>query len=353
MDCRTAERLISLQADGQLIQAESAELAAHMADCRACAYEHLLQERLSRTLREIGRAEIEAPAELRSSVMNRLRQERRSPLKYIPAAWRKSVAAAAALLFIAGSSAGVMAGIWRMAGDGGKTVVLEPSPPVVSTDDGGAHVVPGNPDGDAGAGTGDAVESPGVFQGGGASGSSSGDIHEGEAGGQEANPPADVPGKTEVAQSAPGGGLELLKESMKVTKTSLMVTVNDMDSAKSRAVSIADASGAASQVFSEQNNGRPVLVMRMTVASDQASALISNLGQVGAVVDRQDESSDLMPLYNKTLVEYNDLLARQSTVRDPAEQQKMEVQAASYKRQLDGWKEEAGKRVVMVRLESN
>ncbi|TEB04250.1 hypothetical protein Psch_03975 [Pelotomaculum schinkii] len=353
MDCRTAERLISLQPDGQLTQAESFELAAHIANCRTCAYEHLLQERLSRTLREIGRAEIEAPVELRSSVMNRLKQERRSLLKYIPAAWRKSVAAAAALLFIAGSSAGVTAGIWRMVGDGGKMVVLEPSPPAVSADDGGEHVVPGNPDEAAGAGTGGAVDSPGVLQDGGASGSSPGDIHESEAGGTEAGPPAGAPGKTEVAQSAPGGEFEFCHESMKVTKTSLMLTVNDIDSARGKAVSIADASGAASQVFSEQNNGRPVLVMRMTVASDQASGLISNLGQVGAVVDRQDESSDLTPLYNKTLIEYNDLLARQSTVQDPAEQQKMETQAASYEQQLAGWKEEAGKRVVMVRLESN
>jgi anti-sigma factor RsiW len=96
MDCRTAERLISLQPDGQLTNEERAGLIAHVANCRACSWEQQLQERLSMTLRGIGQAEIEAPFELKSLVMNKLRPERRSVLAYIPAAWRKTVAAAAA-----------------------------------------------------------------------------------------------------------------------------------------------------------------------------------------------------------------------------------------------------------------
>jgi anti-sigma factor RsiW len=148
MDCRTAERLISLQPDGQLTIEESAALAVHVAKCRACANEQQLQERLSRTLQEIGRFELEAPAELGSLVMNRLKAERRSPFKHIPATWRKAVAAAAALMLIAGSSAGVT-GILKMAG-GGKTLVLESTPPAVSVDVGSGQAASGEPAGSTG-----------------------------------------------------------------------------------------------------------------------------------------------------------------------------------------------------------
>jgi hypothetical protein len=139
---------------------------------------------------------------------------------------------------------------------------------------------------------------------------------------------------------------------MKVVSTVLRFAVDDMVSARDKAVSIAAGFGASNQVFPEQNNGKTIVVMRLTVASDKASDLISSLGRVGTVVDRQDESRDLTPLYNQTMVEYNDLLARQSSMQDPEELRKLQAQAASYRQQLDAWATEAGKRVIVVWLEN-
>jgi len=72
---------------------------------------------------------------------------------------------------------------------------------------------------------------------------------------------------------------------------------------------------------------------------------------LGKVFDRQNESHDITSLYNETLVLHSDLLSRISSVEDTAEKQQMEAQAASYKRQLDTWKAEAGKRAITLWLE--
>jgi len=345
MDCRTAEMLISLQPDDQLTIEENAWLAVHIANCRACASEQQLQERLSRTLEDIGRFELEAPAELGSLVMNKLRSQRRSLLTYIPATWRKAMAAAAALLLIAGSSAGIT-GFLKMAG-GGKTVGLETTPTILS-DGGSGYMAPGGSTGQS------APDSAALSQGEGISGGTPDNepnTQGTEGAFKDATPTAVAPDKSTSPSRIAGGETALLSSGMKVTSTVLKFAVNDLASARAKAVSIAAGFGATNQIFPEQSSGRQILVMRLTIRSDQAPGLISNLGQVGSVVDRQDEIRDLTPLYNETLVEYDDLLARQSTVQDPEEQRKLEVQAASYKQQLDAWAEEAGKRVIMVWLE--
>jgi hypothetical protein len=348
MDCRTAERLISLQPDGQLTNEERAGLIAHVANCCACSWEQQLQERLSMTLRGIGQAEIEAPFELKSLVMNKLRPERRSVLAYIPAAWRKTVAAAAAILLIAGGSAGVTAGFLKVPGVD-KMVALDLTPPAVSDDAGDEYAVPGGSAGQTDPGS----------AGGGPNGDTPGDEPDNKP---DTQSKVDEPKEktSQVATSDTGiqvsrvAGAEtgLLSGGMKVTSTVLKFAVDDITDARIKAVSIAAGSGAVNQVFPEHNSGKPVLVMRMTVDSSKAPELISSLGRVGNVVDRQDESRDLTPLYNETMVEYNDLLARRSTVQEPEEQKRLEAQAASYKQQLDSWTEEAGKRIVVVWLES-
>lgn len=349
MDCRTAEKLISLQPDGLLTIEESTALALHVANCRACAHAQQLQERLSRTLQEFGRFELEAPAELASLVMNRLKAERRSPFTYIPAAWRKTVAAAAALLLIAGSSAGVT-GIFRMAGYD-KTVALEPVSPTVLVDSGSGQTASGEPGGGTGT-TGSGGETgigdlPGVMPGDNPSERNT------EGGINSSSPMTATPGSTISNSRSAGGETVMLSGGMKVISTVLRFAVDDMVSARAKAVSIAAGFGASNQVFPEQNNGKTIVVMRLTVDADKASDLISSLGRVGNVVDRQDESRDLTSIYNQTMVEYNDLLARQSTLQDLEEQRKLDVQVASYKQQLDAWMEEAGKRVIMVWLEGN
>jgi hypothetical protein len=137
MDCRKAQYYIRQRLDQLLSEEDNAALEQHLACCEACAGELALQERLSMTLRELGREEIQAPAALSSLIMNNLRPQRRSALAWLPAAWRKTVAAAATLMLLAGGSAGVMNGL-NLAGNGKNIVMESPTPNVAAVPEPGS-----------------------------------------------------------------------------------------------------------------------------------------------------------------------------------------------------------------------
>jgi len=367
MECSRAKRLISLQPDGQLTVEESALLAMHLAECPACAREQQLQQRLSGVLRELGRVTEPAPVDFTSRVMQELKAQRRGVLSYIPLAWRKVVAAAAAALMLVAGASGGATDLWRLVTGGGKNMALEPRGPAgVDGSRTGEYIALNSPDvtnapnttaplgvsdpfaGDAGTGPPADPAQPDEPAGAGEIATP----RTGGAAGNEAGAAGNTPEvESLMAANAPAGTTALLSDSMKVTSTVLKFAVGDIDAARAKAVSIAAGAGAANQVFPEQNSGKPVLVMRMTIEAARAGDLINSLQQVGNLVDRQDESRDLTTLYNETVLRYNDLLQRRSQAQDAAEQQKLAAQAAAYKQQLDAWSEEAGKRVLMVWLE--
>lgn len=372
MDCRKAEYYITQRLDQLLSEEENAALEQHLASCKACAGELALQERLSRTLREMGREEIQAPAALSSLVMSNIGPQRRSALAWLPVTWRKTAAAAATLLLLAGGSAGVMNGL-NMAGNG-KTIVMETTPPNTAAvpEPGGAGGSPVNndnvnndnndnavnPDGNAPdaapslappeSGAGD---KPGGNQAGSPPAAAPNQQQAGNSNNAENGPPAVKPagGSTGVN---PGNARVLLSDDMKVTSTVLKVSVDDLAAARNRAASLAAGVGAATQVFPEQTSGKTVLVMRITVNSDQAPYLTGVLSGLGTSFHRQDEKRDLLPLYNETTVQYNELLERRDTATDSDERRQLDVQAASYKQLLDAWEAEAGKQVINLWLEN-
>ncbi|MCL6639369.1 MAG: zf-HC2 domain-containing protein [Firmicutes bacterium] len=358
MDCREASLLITLRLDGAISKDEEAALAAHLAGCQACSREMALQERLSGALREIGRDEVQAPAELCGLVMGRLRAERKIAFAWLPAAWRRVMAAAAAVLIVAGGSAGVTAGL-KVAG-GGKMIGLG-TPAKVEVEAGGAapangEVPPGreNPAGapvaQIAAGNAQGGNAPVNNEGNSAGGSVSAvndaaGVKPGANGGTTSPPRTDP-----VSMQGPG---VLLSSNMKVTSTVLKVVVGDLAEARARAVALAAGAGAQTQVFPEQGGGKKIVIIRITAESGQAPALIAGLGKLGTLADRQDESRDITALYNETMVQYSDLQSRIGSVKDAAERQQLEAQAASYKRQLDAWEAKADKRVIMLWLESS
>jgi hypothetical protein len=358
MDCREAIALISPHLDGALSIEENSALAEHLAGCESCAGELALFERLARAWRDVGREDAQAPPELCGLVLGRLRNERRSVLARLPAAWRRSIAAAAAVLFLAGGSAWVtaglnVAGVEKMislgtpakidmdagggspAGSGGGSPDRgdsgpepgAPGTPVVEPEED----APGNPPGDSTANPADP-------------GSGAGDVKAVDRDGKTI-PPA-------VVSATPEGERVLLSSGMKVTSTILKVAVDDLPGSRAKAVSMAAGAGAGAKVFPEQSGGKQIVLLRLTVDSDRASELAAELAGLGKVFDRQDESRDITSLYNETLVLYSDLLSRISSAEDAAEKQQLEAQAASYKRQLDTWQAEADRRVITLWLES-
>lgn len=359
MECREARILISPYLDGVLSKGEEAALTDHMAACEECSREMSFYRRLSATLWEVGREDTQAPPELCGLVMGKLRAERRTVSKRLPAAWRRSIAAAAAILLLAGGSAGITIGL-KPAGVGQMIGLSVPTPvsPEVNVDTGGDNAAQGS--GQNTPGAGHSVQPPGdvTFQGstqGGTAGKGAGDDNTGTPNtGVSGTPvaPGEKTAGTATALSTDGERAFTSKE-FKVVSTILKINVGNLPEARIKAVSLAAGTGTSTQVFPEQSGDKQVVVVRLTVASADAPGLIAGLTMLGEVFDRQDESRDFTSLYNETMVQYLNLQSRISSAGDTAEQRELEAQAASLKQQLDVWEAEAGKRVIMLWLENN
>lgn len=348
MDCRNALLLISPHLDGALTNEENAALVEHLAGCESCARELELQRRLCGALREMEREDIKAPPELCSQVMARLQAERRPVLWRLPGAWRRAMAAAAAILLIAGGSAGYTSGL-RLADIGKMIGLATPASPVNTETPGGISIADKAPvEGTLPVDT--TAQNPGengvpgnVQQGNPAEGTGDGsgadvpDSNGDNAGKGIATPTGDIP-------------LALLSNEMKINSTVLTVAVDDLTGARAKAVALAAGAGASTQVFPEQGDGKKVVVVRLAADHNKAPGLVERLGGVGLLVDRRDESRDLTSTYNETLVQYYDLQSRISTAGG-ADKHQMEVQAESYRQQLGNWKNEAGKWVITLWLE--
>jgi len=342
MDCIEFNSMILPHLDGLLQSDQSALLKKHAANCRSCARELALQVRISSTMRKIGREEFQAPPELSGLVISRLKPERRGYINRIPLTWRQAVAAAAAILLLAGGSAGVTAGL-KIAG-GGNLLVFDPPGTVIDDHS-------GSPSNSGGSGLSrewlpDSIANSAENQSGN---TGIADIGQSDS----SNIPTGTAGSktgAEVKQSA--GATALLNSSMIITSTVLKIEAADLLEARIKAVALAAGAGANTQVFPEQNGSKKIVVIRLTLASDQAPDLIARLSGLGTLADRQDESRDITALYNETLVLCNDLESRRSAASDTAELQQLDVQIASYRQQLDAWAADAGKRVIMLWLEN-
>ncbi len=343
MDCKEFNKMVWPYLDGELQEDQSARLEDHAAHCATCARELAVQKNISRALAEMGREEIDAPAELCGAVMSQLRTERRGILVKLPAAWRKTSAAAATLLLLAGGSLGINAGL-KLIGSG---PVIAKNPVHTTEVDsgeksGGSVTTPDTtPDGNIIEGGGEA----------GTEGGETGDIRENDPGsGSATAPPANDPDKNITTENPAPPETALL--SRKVKGTILKAAVDDVGQARAQAVALAAGAGATTQVFPEQDGGKNIVVMRFAAPSERAPGLINELSGLGSLFDRTDESRDITALYNETLVQYTDLQSRINIARDTGERRQMEAQAASYKAQLDAWDAEAGKQVVTLWLEN-
>jgi hypothetical protein len=335
MDCREFELLIALRTDGAITKDETAELEKHLAGCAGCCREMALQERLSHALHEAGREEIEAPPEFHNLVMSRLRLERRKSYAWLPDAWRKTIAAAAAVLLLAGGSAGVSAGL-KLAG-GGKVIATNPVQSTGVDTGGNIAIQPG--------------DNTQVAAGGATSGSEGGAAAGNDGIDFALSPENPVnngtfPIKIAAPQTA------LLSSGLKITGTILKVDVDNLLDARARAVALAAGSGAVTQVFPEQSGGKSIVVLRIAVPSGSAPDLIAGLSGIGMPYDRMDESRDVTSLYNETMVQYLDLQTRINSSQNAEERRQMAERAGSYKLQLDAWNAEAGKQIITLWLES-
>jgi hypothetical protein len=342
MDCSEFNSMISPHLDGTIQSDQSALLEKHAAYCTSCARTLVLQERISRTMREIGREELQAPPELGGLVLSRLNPVGRGYLTWLPLTWRQTVAAVAALLLLAGGSAGVTAGL-KIAG-GEKLLAYDPQTSLVDENSAPSSGI--DESGLAGEVLPDGIDNSKENQSGntGVSGNGQGSL-------------SNMPTGAAVSKTTPegiqsSGTTALLDSGMIVTSTVLNINVEDILEARIKAVALAAGAGASTQVFPEQNGSKKIVVLRLTLASDQAPELITELSGLGTLADRKDESRDITAMYNETLVLCSDLESRRNVASDTGELQQLEMQIASYRQQLDSWAADAGKRVIILWLEN-
>ncbi|OPX89534.1 MAG: hypothetical protein A4E53_01491 [Pelotomaculum sp. PtaB.Bin104] len=359
MVCREALLLISPHLDGVISKNEEIAFAEHLAVCESCARELALQKRLSEALRNLGKVEIQAPQELCAQVMTRIRSQRHGNITWLPLAWRKAAATAAALLIIAGGYTGVST--WLKNAGSGKIVGLESTSPKInidtssdiSTSEGpaqGSYIQPGESNRYPGI-TSNTGDSPGDIANNNTQENENKTYNDHGLASLKSSSTAED-NTAAAAAPAESEARALLKLSMKITSTLLKITVDDLNEARIKAVSLAAGAGAATQIFQEQDGNKKIIVLRLTVASNHATELIAGLNKLGAVIDRQDESRDINSLYKETLVQYRDLLSRKNLAKDTVEQQQLETQAASYQQQLETWDAEIDKWVITLWLES-
>ena len=341
MNCSEFNSLILPHLDETLPSDQSALLEKHGAACASCASELVLQERLSRILREIGREELQAPPELGGLVISRLKQGRSGYLNRLPLTWRQTAAAVAALMLLAGGSAGVTTAL-KIAG-GEKMLVYDPQTNIVDNSGPSSGI---SESGLAGEGLPDSIAGSDENQSGntGVTGNGQSDLN--------SMPTGAAVSKTTPEAIQPSGATALLGSGMIVTSTVLNIDVEDILEARIKAVALAAGAGASTQVFPEQNGSKKIVVLRLTLDSDQAPGLIAELSGLGTLADRQDESRDITAMYNETLVLCSDLESRRNVARDTGELQQLEIQIASYRQQLDSWAADAGKRVIILWLEN-
>ncbi|MDD3653228.1 MAG: hypothetical protein PHO01_03420 [Desulfotomaculaceae bacterium] len=366
MDCRKALLLILLHQDGVISSTEQEVLKEHVDSCMSCAQELALQQRLSRVLQKMRQEELQAPPELCGMIMNRIRAEHKSVFAWLPAEWRKAIAAAAAILLFAGGAAGVNMGLNIPGGNGSNNVAITTETDLPNKADSNDKIGPDSSNQTTGRNDAHEETTETVI---GTTNGNNIDVPNGIPENNEAtenSESADVINRSIAAHgnnnNNPSNFVDLtsqdstnvlLSKRMQVTSTILKLAVDDLTDARARAVSIAASADASTQVFPEQNGNKKIVVLRLTADLDRAEDLLAGLARLGEKIEMQDESRDITSFYNNTELQYNDLLSKINTSTNTEERRQMEAQATSYKQQLENMNMEAGKRVIMLWLEGS
>ncbi|WP_406677230.1 zf-HC2 domain-containing protein [Neomoorella carbonis] len=359
MQCREAREFFSPYLDGELSPAEREVFRQHLEECPDCCAEWKRWQDISRALRGLG-TPVSAPPGFLAAANARLaaRQRVRS--------WqgiRRLVAAAAAVaLLAAGSLSYAARGLWQhlpitVAGvqqdNGGKTAAVD-LPPGTGAD----TVAPATP----GGATGPEVKQDGTKPDEGATpekGTAPANAIGGNGG---AEPPAgagtptgggsgDRP--TRVAGAEPYVARTFLSDRRQATSTMLKIAVEDMAGAKTKALGLAAASGAAVQTIADQDDGRDKrAIYLLKVAEGRAASLLSALGQVGQVTAQNTNVQDLSRQFSAALEQYQAKVAQVNAAIDPEERAKLTKEAKALEQQLSTWEEETKQHTIILWLET-
>ncbi|WP_338833509.1 hypothetical protein MHLNE_24400 [Moorella humiferrea] len=359
MFCNEARELFSPWLDGELAAGEREALQRHLAECPACRAEWERWQEISRALRGM-KAPVAAPPGFAAAVNAKLAA--RTKGRTWQGARRLAAAVAAAVLLAAGSFGYAARGLWQhlpitVAGvqqdNGGKTAAVD-LPPGTGAD----TVVPATP----GGVTGPAVKQDGTKPDEGATpekGTAPADAVGGKGGAEPAAGAGTPTGggsgdrPTRVAGAEPYVARTFLSDRRQATSTMLKIAVEDMAGAKTKALGLAAASGAAVQTIADQDDGRDKrAIYLLKVAEGRVASLLSALEKIGQVTAQNTSVQDLTQQFGATLEQYQAKVAQVNAAADPEERAKLTKEAKALEQQLSTWEEETKQHTIILWLET-
>lgn len=133
----------------------------------------------------------------------------------------------------------------------------------------------------------------------------------------------------------------------------LRLEVEDLALVQKQAEASAKGAGAKCQVFSIQSNGENQrVILRITVDSNKANALINSLTKQGNLIESQEDNQDITQKFADTLEQYRTLAAQINDNTDGKQRASQNSQLKALEQQLTAWDEEAEKQIVMLTLET-
>lgn len=318
MDCSRMDILISPFIDGELTPVETGMVSAHLAACADCRKEYEFLKKISSALYQNSEITMTAPAGFKDGFMQRIREDKKGiPEHYsnwIQRNWKQSAAAAAAAVMIA----------WGALSIGLAPVVqIAENPP--------ATVQPGNSLSPIPNTTGiqNTDQSPVIAQ-------NNGTVS-----------PASKPTAPNQAYTAP----VFMNEERSAVTSILKIKVTDLGVAIQQAQNMAAAARAQTLYMGQQVNTDGVYtILKMTVSTEKASRLSTDLGGLGAIISKDVQKDSLTGRYAITLSEYQNLLAQLSGEKDPVQRniliQHLDLLAA----QMQDWENQADQETIILWL---
>ena len=342
ISCDRAWELFYDFADGELSSEDEHLLSLHETSCPNCGAEFREWRRLRSALRD---SRVTPATGFKARVMARIQEIQAVPeptrivrwSKIWQQGWTKGVAAAAVVLVLMAGAAKLPATISLIALLDQKSHIVVPVP-------GPVPIVAQNP-------------SPGPISPDGTPANNGNPVKPHNP--DNINPvkppiPSVTPGgKPMIAINDTGERVFLANQKRVITTTTMKVTVNNIDQARSDALSIArNFKAELSSETPTQNSGHSTLFQRFTIdpGTGSARAFLDQLGSVGSVVTKHTESEDVTNQFARTLEAYRALKAQQSAAPE-ADKQQYASQISGLELELQNWDDTSGKQVVMLWLE--
>jgi len=312
------EILISPFIDGELTPLERGMVSAHLDACPTCRKEYEYLTKLSSALYQNSEIMMAAPVGFKDGLMQRIKEDKKvRPAQYsnwMQRNWKQSAAAAAAAVMIAWGALNMVST---------PLVQIAENAPVTVQPDNSSSPVTIAPN------VQNTDQTPVIAQ-------NNGTVN-----------PVTKPTVPDQVYKAP----VFMNKDRNAVTTILKIKVTDLGVAIQQAQNMAASAQALTLYMGQQVNTDGVYtILKMTVSTEKAYRLSTDLDGLGAVISKDVQKDSLTGRYAGKLSEYQNLLAQLSGEKDPVQRnvliQHLDLLAA----QMKDWEKQADQETIILWL---